>query len=154
MSHFAQIDENNIVLRVIVAEQDFIDSGIVGEPASWIQTSYNTRGGVYYTPNSNPYVADPNQSKAFRKNFAAAGFLWLPNGPGGAGFVPPTPYFSWRMNNFSYLWEAPTPQPSHAYMWDEEKLCWFVPPEILAIGLGPTVAPDGQPSPDNPNAPA
>jgi hypothetical protein len=148
MSHFAQIDEQNIVLRVIVAEQDFIDSGIVGDPASWIQTSYNTRGGVYYTPNSDPYVADPDQSKAFRKNFAAAGFLWLPNGPGGAGFAPPSLYPSWTMNEFSYLWQAPIPQPSSDYMWDEENLCWFVPLEVLATGLGPTTSPDNQPAPN------
>lgn len=41
MSHFAQLDENDIVLRVIVAEQSFIDSGAVGDPNSWVQTSYN-----------------------------------------------------------------------------------------------------------------
>jgi hypothetical protein len=44
MSHFAQV-KNGIVTGVIVAEQDFIDSGLVGDPKEWIQTSYNTRGG-------------------------------------------------------------------------------------------------------------
>ena len=54
MSHFAEISgSNNIVTRVIVAEQDFINSGAVGTGSNWIQTSYNTHGGVHYEPNSN-----------------------------------------------------------------------------------------------------
>jgi len=54
MSHFAEISgSNNIVTGVIVAEQDFIDSGAVGTGSNWVQTSYNTRGGVHYEPNSN-----------------------------------------------------------------------------------------------------
>ena len=54
MSHFAEISgSNNIVTRVIVAEQDFIDSGAVGTGSNWVQTSYNTYGGVHYEPNSN-----------------------------------------------------------------------------------------------------
>ena len=53
MSHFAEINSDNIVTNVIVAEQDFIDSGVVGDASNWIQTSYNTRGGVHYAPNSN-----------------------------------------------------------------------------------------------------
>ncbi len=47
MSHFAEIDQDNIVVRVIVAEQDFINSGAVGDPRQWIQTSYNTQGGQH-----------------------------------------------------------------------------------------------------------
>ncbi len=47
MSHFAQIDENNIVTQVIVIEQDVVDTGLFGDPNSWIQTSYNTSGGVH-----------------------------------------------------------------------------------------------------------
>ena len=39
MSHFAEIDKNGIVQQVLVAEQDFINSGAVGEPHNWIQTS-------------------------------------------------------------------------------------------------------------------
>jgi len=47
MAHFAKIDENNKVTQVIVAEQDVINTGLFGDPASWIQTSYNTHGGVH-----------------------------------------------------------------------------------------------------------
>ena len=54
MSHFAEISgSNNIVTRVIAAEQDFINSGAVGASSNWVQTSYNTKGGVHYEPNSN-----------------------------------------------------------------------------------------------------
>lgn len=45
MSHFAKV-ENGIVTHVIVAEQDFINSGLVGDPSIWIQTSYKDRKSV------------------------------------------------------------------------------------------------------------
>ncbi|MFN9114266.1 MAG: hypothetical protein ACK5XN_29720, partial [Bacteroidota bacterium] len=91
MSQFAQIDENNVVQQVLVIEQDEIDSYRWGDPARWIQTSYNTRGGVYYTPNTN--TPDPDQSKAFRKNYAEVGFMW-----DGTGFFTPQPFPSWVLN--------------------------------------------------------
>ena len=53
MSHFAEIDKDNIVQRVIVAKQDFIDSGSVSDANNLLQTSFNTRGVVHYAPNSN-----------------------------------------------------------------------------------------------------
>ena len=130
MSQFAQIDENNIVQRVLVIDQAEIDTGNWGEPASFVQTSYNTRGGIYYIPNTN--TPDPDQSKAFRKNFAGIGYTWLPDGPEGAGFVPPKPYPSWVMNSFSYLWEAPVPMPvpnnPPQYVWNEATLSWLLAP--------------------------
>lgn len=105
MSHFAQIDDRNIVLQVLVIDQEEINTGRWGDPAKWIQTSYNTRGGVYYIPNTD--TPDPDQSKAFRKNYAGVGFMWLPNGPQGGGFAPPKPDPTWVLNPFSYLWEPP-----------------------------------------------
>lgn len=128
MSQFAQIDENNIVQRVLVIDQAEIDTGNWGDPARFVQTSYNTFGGVYYTPNVSPPTPDPDQSKAFRKNFAGIGYKWLPDGPEGPGFTPPPPYPSWVMNSFSYLWEAPVPMPvpnnPPYYEWDEATLSW------------------------------
>ena len=62
MSHFAQIDDNNVVQQVLVIDQAEIDTGNWGDPTRWIQTSYNTHGGVYYTPNTG--TPDPDQSKA------------------------------------------------------------------------------------------
>jgi hypothetical protein len=66
MSHFAKV-ENNIVTQVIVAEQDVINSGLFGDPASWIQTSYNTRDGVHILGGT-----------PLRKNFAGIGYTYDP----------------------------------------------------------------------------
>jgi len=144
MSQFAQIDENNIVQRVLVIDQAEIDTGNWGDPATFVQTSYNTRGGIYYTPNTN--TPDPDQSKAFRKNFAGIGYTWLSDGPEGAGFAPPSPYPSWVMNSFSYLWEAPIPMPvpnnPPYYEWDEATLSWVqITPhsDTAAPGSAPNV---------------
>jgi hypothetical protein len=136
MAHFAQIDSQYIVQQVLVISQDEVDTGNWGDPASWVQTSYNTRGGIYYTPNTN--TPDPDQSKAFRKNFAGIGSMYLPSGPEGEGFTPPSPYPSWSMNSFSYLWEAPVPYPDDGahYEWDEATLSWVMtsPKPHLATG--------------------
>lgn len=66
MAHFAQI-QNNIVTQVIVAEQDVINSGLFGNPASWVQTSYNTRNGVHILGGT-----------PLRKNFAGIGYIYDP----------------------------------------------------------------------------
>ena len=131
MSHFAQIDENNVVQQVLVIDQDEINSYRWGDPATWIQTSYNTRGGVYYTPNTND--PDPDQSKAFCKNYAGVGYVW-----DGVGFSLPQPFPSWTKDSFTYLWNAPVPPPAQpwpegvvGYRWDEDTLSWIevTPPE-------------------------
>jgi hypothetical protein len=128
MANFAQINGNNIVQQVLVIDQAEIDTGNWGDPAAWLQTSYNTRGGIYYTPNTS--TPDPDQSKAFRKNYAGIGYTW-----DGVGFIPPKPYPSWVMNSFSYLWEAPVPYPTDGkiYVWDEPTTSWVLadpqPPE-------------------------
>jgi hypothetical protein len=131
MAHFAKIDSNNVVTEVLVIDQTEIDTGIWGDPASWIQTSYNTHGGIYYTPNTK--TPDPDQSKAFRKNYAGIGYMYLANGPEGKGFVPPSPYPSWVMNSFSYLWEPPVPMPvpnnPPFYIWDEATISWRLSPQ-------------------------
>ena len=129
MAHFAKINSNNVVTDVLVIDETEIDTGIWGDPASWIKTSYNTRGGIYYIPNTT--TPDPDQSKALRKNYAGIGYAYLPNGPEGEGFAPPQPYPSWVFNSFSYLWEAPVPMPTPnnppTYYWDEETLSWVIP---------------------------
>ena len=125
MSHFAQIDENNVVQQVLVIEQAEIDTGNWGDPATWVQTSYNTRGGVYYTPGTSD--PDPDQSKAFRKNYAGIGDTW-----DGVGFFEPQPYPSWTKDSFTYQWSAPVPIPERplpegviGYQWDEDTLSWI-----------------------------
>ena len=85
MSHFAQIN-NGVVINVIVAEQEVIDSGIFGDVSSWLQTSYNTLGGIHYDPISREPSED--QTKAFRKNYAGVGFTY---DPVRDAFIPPKP---------------------------------------------------------------
>ena len=119
MSHFAQIDGNNIVTQVLVIEQDVIDTGLFGDPASWIQTSYNTTGGVH-TLGGTP----------LRKNYAGIGYTY--NASRDA-FIPPKPFASWTLNEDTCLWEAPTPRPveeGKIFVWNEETTSWveFTPP--------------------------
>ena len=104
MSHFAQIDENNIVTNVIVAEQDFINSGAVGDPAKWIQTSYNTRGGIHYGPDGLP-----DGQLALRANYAGIGYIY---DPVNDVFYAPQPYTSWTISAPTWIWQAPTPYPT------------------------------------------
>jgi hypothetical protein len=145
MAHFAKIDSNNVVIDVLVIDQAEIDTGNWGDPASWIQTSYNTYGGVYFVPNSEPKTPSPDQSKAFRKNYAFIGAIWLPDGPDGGGFTSTQPYPSWVMNSFSYIWEAPVPMPvpnnPPMYVWNESTLSWDMVPgtNIDAPGSTPNV---------------
>ncbi len=131
MAHFSQIDQDNIVTQVIVIEQSEVDTGLWGDPSTWVKTSYNTRRGVYFTPNTS--TPDPDQSKAFRKNFGCVGFVWMPDGPEGEGFAMPKPpeYPSFVFNSFTYLWETPVPFPSlpwpegvEGYTWDEATVSW------------------------------
>jgi len=113
MSHFAQIDENNIVTQVIVIEQDVVDTGLFGDPMNWIQTSYNTYGGVH-TLGGTP----------LRKNYAGIGYTYDSIRD---AFIPPKPFNSWVLNETSCLYEAPTPMPTDdkMYNWDEETLAWI-----------------------------
>ena len=117
MSHFAKI-ENGVVTQVIVAEQDFVN-GIDGE---WVQTSYNTRGGVHYQPNSN--TPSDDQTKALRKNYAGLGFTYDADKD---AFIPFQPFASWVLNDDTCLWEAPVPYPEdgNLYLWDEDTTTWI-----------------------------
>ena len=119
MAHFAELDENNIVTRVIVAEQDFINSGAVGESSNWVQTSYNTRGGIHYTPNSN----EPDDGIALRKNYAGTGFTYDSDRD---AFYSEQPYPSWTLNEDTCQWESlvPYPDDDKIYTWNEDKQSW------------------------------
>lgn len=125
MAHYALLDEENIVTQVIVGKNE--DETWQDQPMDWEayyggkRTSYNTRGGVYYDPTTND--PDPDQSKAFRKNFAGIGFSYDATRD---AFIPPKPYPSWVLNEFSCLWEAPVPYPTDGgmYTWDEDSQSW------------------------------
>jgi hypothetical protein len=122
MAHFAKV-ENGIVTEVIVAEQEFIDSGRVGDPSLWYKTSYNTRRGVYYTPNTSD--PDPDQSKAFRKIYAAIGFTYDSERD---AFIQPKDHNGWVLDEDSCTWKAPKPipDPEKLYYWDDEALDWVL----------------------------
>jgi hypothetical protein len=132
MAHFALLDENNIVTFVTVGRDE--DDGKEAELNArtgqvYRQTSYNTRGGVYYTPNTNE--PDPDQSKAFRKNYAGIGYEYRADID---GFVPPKPYTSWVLNETTGLWDAPVPYPTDGkqYTWDEDTQSWVEVPDPAA----------------------
>lgn len=112
MAHFAQIDDKNIVVQVIVAEKDVIDSEIFGDPKKWIQTSYNTYGGVHAL-NGLP----------LRKNYAGIGYFYDELRD---AFIAPKPFDSWILNEQTCLWEAPVSRPNddNSYRWDEKGLAW------------------------------
>ena len=119
MSHFAEINNENIVQRVIVAEQDFIDSGTVGDSSNWIQTSYNTRGGIHYAPNSR----EPDNGIALRKNYAGIGYTYDKLRD---AFIKPQPFSSWLLDDDTCQWDAPVPMPDDGkmYVWDESTTNW------------------------------
>ena len=102
MSHFAEIDNNNIVQRVIVAEQDFINSGAVGDSFRWVQTSYNNN---------------------FRKNYAGIGDTYDNTRD---AFISAKPYPSWTLVEDTCQWTAPVayPDDGKVYIWNEDTTNW------------------------------
>ena len=100
MSHFAKIDKDNIVTQVMVTEQDFINSGKVGDSFLWVQTSYNNN---------------------IRKQFAGIGYTYDVDKD---KFISPQPFASWALDS-NDDWQAPVALPSDAsddkrYSWDED----------------------------------
>ena len=120
MAHFAKV-VNGVVDQVIVAEPEFFDTFVDSSPGEWIQTSYNTRGGVHY----NPETGEPDGGVALRKNYAGVGFTYNRDKD---AFIPPQPYPSWTLNEESCLWEAPVayPEDGQMYVWNEETTSWDV----------------------------
>jgi hypothetical protein len=107
MGHYAKV-ENGIVTQVIVADGvDWCEQNLGGE---WVQTSYNTRGGVH-----------SGGKFAIHKNYAGVGYTF-----DGTGFHSPKPYESWTLNKETYLWESPISYPTDGkvYSWNEEELAW------------------------------
>jgi len=120
MSHFAKLDENNLVTFVTVGRQE--DDGLEEELNArtgdvYRQTSYNTHGGIHYTDGE----PSEDQSQAFRFNYAGIGFTYDENRD---AFIPPQPYASWVLDEDTCLWVAPVPMPEGDYVWDEEAGDW------------------------------
>jgi hypothetical protein len=108
MGHYAKV-ENGIVTQVIVADgPDWCEQNLGGE---WVQTSYNTHGGVH-----------SGDKLPIHKNYAGIGYHF-----DGIGFYAPQPYPSWTKNSTTYLWESPTPKPTDGkiYTWDEATTSWI-----------------------------
>ena len=111
MAHFAKVN-NGTVTQVIVADSNFFEGFIDSSPGEWIQTSYNTRGGVHI-----------NGETPLRKNFASVGYTYDKELD---AFIPPSPFKSWVLNKETCLWEPPVPYPSGntSYDWNEETKSW------------------------------
>ena len=122
MGHYAKV-QNGIVSQVIVAEAEFFDTFVDSSPGQWIQTSYNTRGGIHYQPNSN--TPSDDQTKALRKNYAGIGYTY---DAARDAFIPPQPFASWTLNETTCLWEAPIayPDDGNMYTWDETTTNWVL----------------------------
>jgi hypothetical protein len=109
MSHFAKINSDNIVVNIIVAEQDFINSGILGDSFLWVQTSYNGN---------------------FRNKYANIGDTWDRLND---VFISAQPHESWTLSD-DFAWHAPVEYPTTVgvnYIWDEAVGNWVEMVEVL-----------------------
>jgi hypothetical protein len=111
MSHFAKVN-NGTVVQVIVAEPEFFNTFVDSSPGEWIQTSYNTHGGIH-TLGGTP----------LRKNYAGIGFTYDRTRD---AFIPPKPFASWVLNEDTCLWSAPVAMPDDGkqYEWNEDTQAW------------------------------
>ena len=113
MAHFAKVNQG-LVVEVIVADQDYINNMVDTSPGTWIQTSYNTHGGVH-----------SDDETPLRKNFAGVGNTYDADRD---AFYEPKPYPSWTLNETTCIWECPVAYPSGAkvcdYSWNETDQSW------------------------------
>ncbi len=111
MAHFAKV-VNGTVTKVIVAEPEFFETFTDSSPGEWIQTSYNTHGGVHRLGGT-----------PLRKNYAGPGFTYDLSKD---AFIPPKPWDSWTLNDDTCLWESPVayPDDGNAYKWNEDTQAW------------------------------
>lgn len=123
MAHYAFLDSNNVVTHVIVGKDEHDGDPDWEQVYGALRTSYNTRCGTYYDPQTREPHAD--QSKAFRKNYAGAGYTY---DPVRDAFIPPQPFASWVLNEDTCCWDPPQPYPDDGqpYMWDESSTSWVV----------------------------
>jgi hypothetical protein len=124
MAHFAELDQDNIVLQVIVVGNDSINNlpfpesepvgiafcqSLLGPDTRWAQTSYNAN---------------------FRYNYAGIGYTFDPTPSPNGAFIPPKPYPSWLLDTNTFQWQSPVPYPTDGgiYEWDEETQSWVLVP--------------------------
>ena len=128
MGHWAEIDENNIVLRVLVIKEAELDTGNWGDKSKWVKTSYNTCNGKHYVPDPHQKydTESPDQSKALRYRYAGIGMKYDAEND---VFYYPTPldpsWSSWTFDTTTWSWKPPIPHPDgsdylNGYDWDED----------------------------------
>lgn len=124
MAHYAKVN-NGVVETVIVAEPEFFDSFTDTSPGEWIQTSYNTYGGIHYTQTEDGFRGDPSddQSKALRMNYAQIGGTYDADKD---AFINIKPFPSWVLNETTCIWEPPVayPDDGQPYDWNEDTTSW------------------------------
>lgn len=136
MAHFAQLDQNNIVMSVVVINNATIENmqfpqsepvgvefckSLYGQDSAWVQTSY---------------------SASFRKNYAGIGYLFDSSVQPYGAFIPPALYPSWVLDTATYQWSAPVPYPNDGelYEWSEATLSWvLVEPQPVPEPIEPFV---------------
>ena len=117
MAHWAEINENNMVVRVVVGNDEDPDEGyqwlVDNLGGTWIKTSYNTIGGVHILGGT-----------PFRKNFAGVGYTYDSERD---AFIPPKPFASWILDENTCRWNAPVAYPNDEkkYIWDEASVNWI-----------------------------
>ena len=111
MAHYAKV-ENTLVTQVIVAEPEFFDTFADSSPGEWIQTSYNTLGGVHL-----------DGGTPLRKNYGGVGDTYDTTRD---AFYAPQPYASWTLVEATCQWTAPTAYPDDGkmYTWNEDTTNW------------------------------
>lgn len=108
MAYFAELDENNIVLRVTVVHENDAPNGAM--------FCHNLLGGNWI---------ETFDSGSARKQYAGIGFTYNADAD---VFVAPQPFSSWSLDG-SHDWQAPTPKPDGSFYWDEESLSWLPIPD-------------------------
>jgi len=117
MAHYAKVI-NGKVTQVIVARPDYFETNVDKTQGVWIQTSYNTYGGIHFGPDG-----QPDGKEALRKNYAGIGYTYDEERD---AFIPPKPFASWVLNESSCIWDAPVPRPTDdkPYVWNESTQTW------------------------------
>ena len=123
MSHFAKICDGKVI-QVIVADPDFFDTFVDTSPGQWLQTSYNTKGGVHYGADG-----QPDGGVALRGNYAGIGYTY---DHVNDVFYAPQPFASWTLNQTTWQWEPSVAYPDDGlqYAWDEATTTWVEVPQV------------------------
>lgn len=139
MAHFAVLKGNKVIEVVVVNDNVILENGIENEEKgakflstlygdkslTFKKTSYNTHRGVYYTKQPEGYLPGPDQSKAFRYNYATVGGVYDHEKD---AFIRPAPFSSFVLNTQVMDWDAPVPNTlGPGAIWDDINRKWIIP---------------------------